>query len=350
MRPCIRWKRDALQARSRLPADRSIAGHSSSGFWTAISRLRERAQQRWRWLRLLLSLGVLGWVLLQANFIELSSTFGSTSLLLLATAMLTYAFGLLICGLRWHILLCIQEVSISLKDAFCLYWIGSFFNMFLLSSVGGDFFRIHLLGRRLGQHVRVLSSVLADRVTGVLALGALGGAAAFWIAAFRWNWDRTYSIGPALLLSLLPLSLLWVVTQGDKLWTWGKDHLPPRLYGPLADALGSLSLYTHSPSRLMAVMMLSLLLQINVVIEYFLIAQAVGLQISPVYFFALVPAIAAASMLPISINGIGVREGMLVSALVPLGASAEAALAIGVWVHLLRVLASLGGGLIYWWK
>jgi glycosyltransferase 2 family protein len=327
----------------------SLQPSGSSSALVSPDESRQRAR-KWGFLRLALSLGFLVWVAHRVDFVELNSTFSSTSMPLLATALLTHGLGLLICGLRWRILLRIQEILIPLRDVLYLYWVGSFFNMFLPSSVGGDLLRIHLVGRWSGRHLRVISSVLADRASGVLALGAIGGLAACWIATVHWSWARTYIVWLVILLSLPSLGLWWVAAKRKKLRTWLKGLLPARLYAPLAGVMANARLYTHNSSRLIAVMGLSLLLQTHVIIEYFLVARAVGIYVSLLYFFALVPAVVVASLLPISVSGIGLREGILVSALVPLGASPAAALAVGIWVYLLGVLASLGGGVIYWWR
>ncbi|GAF75662.1 unnamed protein product, partial [marine sediment metagenome] len=54
--------------------------------------------------------------------------------------------------------------------------------------------------------------------------------------------------------------------------------------------------------------LLSLLLQVNVIVYTYIVAVSVNLKIPVVDFFAIVPIILLILILPVSINGIGLRE------------------------------------------
>jgi len=309
-----------------------------------------RPGRSWGFVRIGISIGLLWYVARETDFGQIISTFTSTSEWLIVAALISHGLGLLICSLRWSILLRMQGISLPFGDVLRLYWVGCFFNAFLPASVGGDILKVYALGRWSGRNVKVASSVLAERISGILALGAIGGVTASWIAASRWPLEWIYIIAGAVVLSLVPLSLLQRARRAKMFRMRLKGRLSAALNRGVADASESVRLYIDAPSGLIAVMTLSFLLQTVVVIEYYLVAQAIGLHIPLLYFFALIPVVVVASMLPISVGGIGIREGTLVAVLGPLGASSVAAVSTGVWIYLLGVLASLGGGVIYWWR
>jgi uncharacterized membrane protein YbhN (UPF0104 family) len=58
---------------------------------------------------------------------------------------------------------------------------------------------------------------------------------------------------------------------------------------------------------------------------------------------AFVPAVAIVQVLPITVGGLGVREGAFVLFLVPLGVPEEKALALGLLVYAINLVVSLLG-------
>lgn len=90
-----------------------------------------------------------------------------------------------------------------------------------------------------------------------------------------------------------------------------------------------------------------MLLQFNVIVQFVLIAQALGLDVPARDFCLIVPLVSFVIMLPISINGIGLRENALAVMLGYYGAGAAEAVALAWLVHIANLILSLAGGLIY---
>ena len=94
-------------------------------------------------------------------------------------------------------------------------------------------------------------------------------------------------------------------------------------------------------------LLFSLGLQINTVFHYYLIARGLGLEIPLIYFFAIVPLAVLILLLPVSINGIGVRENVYVFFLGQLGVGMAASIALS-WISFALVLIfAVAGGVIY---
>ena len=78
--------------------------------------------------------------------------------------------NIVLSSLKWRILLLSDQINIPLSKLVVSYVIGSFFNVFLPSTIGGDSYRIYDIMRQSGQGVRTAASVFADRLSGFIAL------------------------------------------------------------------------------------------------------------------------------------------------------------------------------------
>ena len=83
--------------------------------------------------------------------------------------------------------------------------------------------------------------------------------------------------------------------------------------------------------------------QLAIVLAAFLAAESLGLHLWPTAAMAFVPAIAIVQVLPITVGGLGVREGAFALFLVPLGVPEQKALALGLLVYAINLVVSLLG-------
>ena len=95
---------------------------------------------------------------------------------------------------------------------------------------------------------------------------------------------------------------------------------------------------------LVLVLILSAMFQAADIVVTFLLSQALGISVSLVVFFAVIPLVYVAICMPISLGGLGIREGMLVFLLSKFGVAASDAVMLSFLVYVNRVvIASLGG-------
>jgi glycosyltransferase 2 family protein len=266
-------------------------------------------------------------------------------------AVLLYVFLQVASSLRWRLLARVQ----GFDGAFCryvaYYFIGMFFNLALPTSVGGDVVRIWYLaghersGPASGRRLAALVSVLAERVNGVVVLVTLACVSA--------------------LLCPIPLDtcIVWIVTGVGVVTLLGLLSIPglhalfaafPRLatstqLAPVHRLVDSGWRYRHSHGVLVAATVLSAVVQIgNVVIGYFL-GQALGLRVPALYYGLIVPLVALLALMPISLNGMGLRETGFVVLLMPLGVSETEAVTFGFLTFAVTAVASLSGIGFYLW-
>jgi uncharacterized membrane protein YbhN (UPF0104 family) len=120
----------------------------------------------------------------------------------------------------------------------------------------------------------------------------------------------------------------------------GLARYQPKLHGMVA----SLQRYRgHRPALLQA-FALSLALQSLIIVVYYLVGQSLGTGVSLGYFFLYVPLITTLAMLPISVAGLGVREGGVVYFFAKVGVDGSTALGMSlIWFALSASVSALGG-------
>lgn len=213
---------------------------------------------------------------------------------------------------------------------------GSFFNLCLPSSIGGDVVKAYRLGSSTQRRLLAGCSILADRLTGLAALGVLAGTA---LVAQQRGLRLPAAAGlAALLLGVAVLAFRLGVGSIDRLLS-----LIPAPH-PARELIAKLLPYQERPQLMSQAIGWSFLVQAGGAAAVGLIARSLGVTQPPVVWFAVVPLIALVTVLPISINGVGVRENALAILLAPHGVSREPAVALGVlWLFTVFVTGLLGG-------
>ena len=248
---------------------------------------------------------------------------------------------------RWKLLLKAQEIRIPYSQAFGLTMIGLLFNLVVPGSVGGELMKGYYVVRATaGRKSPVATSILMDRVLGVLALFLL----AVLVAAFNFRElavrPATRSLGAFLVAGLLAGSggLYAAVLAGARLSEWG--YLP----AVVRNAFRSLSQYHRKASVIPIGIAFSVLNHLLACIAYYLALRTVGkgLIVSPGYFFLLVPLGFLSAAIPLSPAGIGVGQAAFFALFQIISFShATAAAAAFTVFQLVSIVISLSGLYFY---
>jgi len=216
---------------------------------------------------------------------------------------------------------------------------GLFFNLCLPSSIGGDVVKAYRLADSTPSRLLAGCTVLADRLTGLAALGVLAGTA-LTAKERALSTPATLTLGAVLLVAVL--LMFWVVVGSlDRLLAMIPEQHAARHF------IAQLLPYKLRPSLLTQAVGWSMLVQMGGSVAVALIAQALGVSLPLSVWFAVVPLVALAMVVPVSINGVGVREGGLALMLKPAGVSTDAAVAIGLLWFLATILTGLIGGVLF---
>jgi len=285
-------------------------------------------------LKLALTAGLLIFVFRSVDLGDVWSRIVGINPLWLVAAMLLVAAGYVLCGLRWAWVSQGLGIPVSRARKIRLYFLGMFASLFLPSTIGGDVIRGVLLAKgegREGIGMAAAASVILDRANGLYALLLLLTVCLAMVAvpvAWWWGWLALVA-GMWIALPILP-----------RLVGWLPERLAQVKSLPLREP-GFVRMWWRS-------MPVSLVFQLMIVQAHFFLGMAVGLQMSWPAFAVMVGLVAVVTMLPISLNGFGVREVGYVGFAGYFGGDTAAAAAMAaLWVIVLA-LSSLPGLYVLW--
>lgn len=271
-------------------------------------------------------------------------------LLLLALALYFLAIGL--GALKWQVLVRAQNMNIPLGDLLAYSLVGLFFGNLLPSNVGGDVVRAYGLVRVTDRAEAAAISVLVDRLMGLVAfLGAAVVMAALAAVTLTRGAELEQIevatvVVAALFIFASTLMFSRRVSQRLK-WVFRFSLLAPFL--PIAQRVyHALQVYRHSYRALAANLALSGCIVVVTTLVWYTVGLALGLDVPLFYFFLFNPLIAFVLLIPISFNGLGPKEATAVFFFGLIGVEGEIALSMSLIFHLLIVLTSLPGGVLWW--
>jgi hypothetical protein len=327
---------------------KSEIGESTSAYRRGLGIARHLLTARW--LRILLSIGLLAGIAWHASIPEVLTALKSTAARwpYLVLALIVPGIGVLICAMRWQVLLRAVAVRIGLPRLFCGFLVGNFFNQFFPSTIGGDIARGWWIHRRHDDVPLGLTVVAADRVVGVAGVCLVGLAAAF---AQPDLLREKLVIWPIVaLLAMLGISLIAIAHPAlqavIRKFIARIQFLKP-VESRLRDVLNGMTALRASPGSLGSALVLSCILQAVVVCQFTILAAALDLGMDFAALAVIVPIVSLLTILPISINGIGVREVGLAAVGAAFGLSIDGAIALAWLFLLIATLYALVGGLIY---
>ncbi len=304
-----------------------------------------------RALRLLVSVALLAWILSRAHLPDLMERLSDARWSWILAAFAVNSAGNLLGAWRWRVLLRSQGRRISVPYLFGSYFVGLFFNNVLPSSIGGDFFRATSAKRKGGGTLTEnLTVVLVERMIGLLATLMLGGAAALSGRAGDLDPRIGWALGLALLGSIVGLYLaLSAPVRALALRIVGR--IPIGAIGrTVGKMLAAFELFSRARGALLANLALSLGFQFLLIVHFWMIQFAFGESLPFLTFVVVVPLVFFLMMLPVGINGLGVREAAFVELLGRAGMDPETALALSLVSYAIAVGQGLLGGLVYLYR
>ena len=292
------------------------------------------------WLRVGLSVVILTILVSQIRFGNALPE-GSATILFLVVGVLAAIGSIVLAAWRWQCVFRAFEQQIRLRTLVGHYFAGQFVGNALPSTIGGDVVRISRAAKTTGSVTTSFASVVLERLTGWIALPLLtflGLAAQPSLASVR----------PSGRLAIL-IAVIVLVFLGVILYASGHPRLAGRFashenwmrfIGAVHIAVDRLRRHPRSATTILGA---SLVYQASAMLVLYIVVRMLELPVSLAAVYAFGPAVAILQVLPISFNGLGVREGALVLFLHPLGVSTGEAVTLGLIWYGMLVIASLLG-------
>jgi glycosyltransferase 2 family protein len=291
-------------------------------------------------VKILVSVGLLGYVLHKVGLKETLSRFLTAAPHWLLLSLVLYIIGVLVRAYRWQVLLAALDRPVRLTNLFWLYFVGSFFNQLAPSGIGGDVMRVYGLARDGVDGAISTTSVLMDRATGLYALFLMGSLAVIWQPQLVPTGVSAFLILTTIAITIAGISFFLLTRHplGQKL----SQYLP---WSPLRKLYSSFAAYSVGP--VIQAILISSLFNVLLIASNFLLAKALFIEVSIWYFCLFIPIISATLIIPTSVNGLGPREWAYVVLFAQAGVSEAGALALSLGFYALNLaLALIGGGLL----
>ncbi|HEY5793245.1 MAG TPA: lysylphosphatidylglycerol synthase transmembrane domain-containing protein [Chthoniobacterales bacterium] len=266
--------------------------------------------------------------------------------LALAAAGVCEFFGIL----RWQLFLRMLHIKVSFREITRLFFIGAFFNQFLPGTTGGDIVRVIFLMKDHPENkTEGLLSVAVDRLLAVFVLVIMG-------LLFAWSrsawFAQSFAVGNLMKWFAIALFVMAVALIGSFVLT--SRHLVTRLPRKIPfrksiiklSRLWQLCLENRREAALGALYTVPMLLAYFAAFAF--AAKAFTHKVSFLDMTSIMPLITAISSLPISLNGIGVREALFEELLAELcGVSRGTGLLISIAGMTVYLIWGLVGGVFY---
>lgn len=255
----------------------------------------------------------------------------------LLLAVLLYLLGQAVSAYRWRRIGHSVGLGEGFRSYLRFYFVGMFFNFFGPSTLGGDLVRALYLTELTRRRALAFNSVLFDRLSGLVVLIAIGGVA--FVAFPQYGLPRPLLV-VTVCLGIALFTGWWIAPRLARLL------LPPhsRVRRLVANDLAP---FWHDRRMLLAVVVVSLVFHSIQIAAQLVVSEALGLAVPLSYICIFHPLVSVISAVPISLSGIGLREGGYLYFLKHIGTAPSLAVAYGVAWFAVMLACGLLGGLVF---
>jgi uncharacterized protein (TIRG00374 family) len=304
-------------------------------------------------LRFFLSVGLLSWLVLEIDSARVGDILEKMDWRWLGLAVVMLMAGRALVAYRWYLL--VREVAshVSFVHLLRIVLISGFVGAAVPGGVGIELYRMYALGRGTSLALGV-SSVVVERLTALVGLVLLVALGVLW-AMLEGALGLPQPILLATGLSILCVAAVNLVVVNRRLRAVAMRVVQAMLGPAIGDRIDRVFSHIdafHGNRRLLfSLVGLSLALQVLRVLEIKAMALALGIQAAMAAFVVIVPIGILASLLPISILGLGVKEALYVGLFQPFGVGAAAAFTLSLFsfVVIFAVLTLPGAWLFAWY-
>jgi uncharacterized protein (TIRG00374 family) len=255
-----------------------------------------------------------------------------------------YALGYVISTIRWQRLLLAEGIHVPLWRLTLVYFEGAFFNLFFPTLIGGDIVRGYFIYKMTGGHDASVASIVVDRLSGFAALMLIATIT----LGFAYGTFNDPKVASAILIVAAFFVCTVIVLLNERLTQRAASVMRmvglARFQTKLQDWVDALRRYRGHRRALAQAFLLSVILQAMVIVTYYFVGAGLNLGVPLLYFFLFVPLVTVAAMLPVSVAGLGVREGSVIYFFSKVGVDEATALGMSlVWFSLTLIVSCAGG-------
>lgn len=287
-------------------------------------------------LKIVVSSLLIGYVIMSNDLVKVYGSLSTVDISFLLLASFLLIINYFFSSLRWYYLNLDKKVSFFylLK----LYFIGTFFNNFLPTSIGGDSYKIYKLGQKIGSTTHAFTATFLERFIGMLTLIAL-------------------SIYGLFMFSSIDILFL-LITFGVVIFSflifliyYPKYNFKPKVLSKIFSVLdkihNSFQRYFKFPKIIFLSFIISFIVQFSAIFSQFFVFRSLGVLLPLDFSFFSFPLIFISGYAIPSLNGLGSQEVLYQTFFTQIGINSAVIIASSFLYHIVRLGVSLIGGIIY---
>ncbi|MCB1256006.1 MAG: flippase-like domain-containing protein [Microthrixaceae bacterium] len=287
-------------------------------------------------------LAILFWRLPHVSLSDVVPEANANTFKWITIAVVIHVVAYVLQTLRWHQVSTTLGLHTPFQRMFGFLLAGEFVSNALPTSVGGDVVRVVRQGNDTGDYADAFAATGLERLTGWLVLPLISAAALILRPSLL-------SLGGASLAAVI-INIMTVVALVGILWLAGHRRGAGRMVGigGWRRYLGAVHLgvvaFRHKQMQVVSVLAAGVGFQFLQCLSVLCAAKALRLDsIDLIVVMAFFPPAAIIQNLPIALGGLGVREGAFVVFFGALGVADSSAIALGLLVYIVFIIASLAG-------
>lgn len=299
------------------------------------------------WMKAAFSLALMALLFWKVDLQQILAAFAATNLNLWLAAFVLFLMQQVLVTYCWQILLVAHHSAPPFIKTLEVHCVGSFFGTFLPTSVAMDVIRAYRLGRYLKHRVDAAGSLFVTRVIGFLVIFMLALIVAIPVSRALQEARLFWLVLAGLVAFIAAVSVVLQKNAAGLLQAalqrMGLNSLADKIAGFRASIL----VYGQSRRALLLLLALTWLYQILGIFIIYLVGRSLGIELAIWHYFIYIPLITTIALLPVSLAGLGIREGAFVFFFAQAGVAQAQALSLSLMIFAQSVALALLGGLWY---
>ncbi|MEZ4340026.1 MAG: lysylphosphatidylglycerol synthase transmembrane domain-containing protein [Sandaracinaceae bacterium] len=302
-------------------------------------------RRRLLWIKALVSLGLMAWLgvrMVQRDGVDLLlERLASMNVGWLALAVALHFLAVLAGVSRWRSLLDAAELRFGFPRLLRSFLVGRFVGAFTPSTTGLDGWRLYDVGRESGAMARSATVIVVEKLVGLIGMATVCAA----LIPFG-GLDRMGPTAPLVAGAMAGAAMIGLLAMRRPAWLEALVARAPhaKVRGVGAKLVDALAASRLDGRRALGVVALGVVSHLALSSVFFATAQAIGVDASPLTLLVTGNAITLAVLLPVSVGGVGVREGVAVVLLAGVGVASTDAVLVALLGYLTGQVPALIGG------
>ena len=295
-----------------------------------------------RFIQILISATLVVLIFSKIDFQKIAYIFKNINLLFFGLALLISIVGLLINTKKWQILLSANEIFIPYRILIKQNFLSIFYSIALVGQLSGELMKAYRITRGQQNKIKIVSSILGDKVSGILVLFLIAAVLSFFSP--QHNFSLFY---PFVILSIagagivftsfyVPIDFINAVA--------GRVKFPKikKIISHFSELIASYQIYGKNKRIFCLTFIIAFLYQFLITISFLLVGESINIHLSFIQYLWVFSLLSISLLIPLSIAGLGIREGSLIFLMGLFNVPAEQALGASL---LLFVTTAIMGGI-----